>query len=187
MEQQVSKWQKIILAIVPIIAIAIFISYKYIQSNKYNFNVNSQTGNVALSDFRGAQTFVYFGYGLCPDICPTTLVSLAEAFKMLPEDELKNVNAVFITLDPERDDVAKLDQFVKYFHPKIIGTATSLENTQKLALNYGVKFQKVEQPNSSIGYSIAHSADLFLIDKNGNLKAVLPFGVTPQEIVKAIN
>ena len=185
-----SKTQKIILALLPLLALAIFGMFRYYTNfqeiKKYDFEVISDKGVVKLSDFRGQKTLVYFGYGLCPDICPTTLAAMGDALGMLSPDELNSTKAIFITVDPERDTPQKLGEFVRYFHPSIMGGATNLDDTQKYALNYGVKYQKIPQPNSSIGYSVAHSADVYLIDKDGKLEAVLPFGVTPDEIVAAI-
>lgn len=185
-----TKIQKIVLVILPLLALAIFSGFKYYTNwqeiKKYNFEVMSDKGVVKLSDFRGQKTLVYFGYGLCPDICPTTLAAMGDALAMLSPSELNSTKAVFITVDPERDTPQKLGEFARYFHPSIIGSATNLDDTQKYASNYGVKYQKIPQPNSSIGYSVAHSADLYVIGEDGKLESVLPFGVTPQEIATAI-
>lgn len=180
-----SKIQKAVLFILPIFIIAATFIYFNKQNKKIDFATNQASGKLSLSDFKGKQVLVYFGYGLCPDICPTTLVAVGEALNKM--GDTSGVEVVFITLDPERDKLDDLDKFVKYFHPKIIATNTDVNSTTQIANKFGVKFQKVTQPNSSIGYTIAHSADLYLIDKNGKLKATLPFGVSANEIIKALN
>lgn len=185
-----AKTKKLILILFPLLAVISFGAYLYYKHAaevaKYDFSVQSDMGEVKLSNFRGKQTFVYFGYGLCPDICPTTLVALSSALNELQKNELEKVEAVFISLDPQRDKPKELGVFARYFHPKIIGAAADEEYTKKIASNYGVTYKKIEQPDSSIGYSLAHSADLYLIDENGKLKSKLPFGVTPKEIVAAL-
>ncbi len=179
-----NKVQKLALAIIPLVILVALGIYFYKQNSKIDFTTNQTSGKLMLSDFRGKQVLVYFGYGLCPDICPTTLVAVSEALNKIKDTN--NIEVIFITLDPERDKLDGLDKFVKYFHPKIIATNTDINNTNKIADKFGVKFQKVTQPNSSIGYTVAHSADLYLIDENGKLKAKLPFGVSPDEIIKAL-
>lgn len=179
-----NKVQKLALAIIPLVILVALGIYFYKQNSKIDFTTNQTSGKLMLSDFRGKQVLVYFGYGLCPDICPTTLVAVSEALNKMKD--ASGVEVVFITLDPERDNIENLSKFVKYFHPKIIATNTDVNSTTEIANKFGVKFQKVAQPNSSIGYTVAHSADLYLIDENGKLKATLPFGVAPDEIIKAL-
>jgi protein SCO1 len=185
-----AKIRQIALVLLPIIFIALTSGYLYLkdqkESAKYDFVVQGVSSQVKLKDFRGKQMMVYFGYGLCPDICPTSLVEIANALNMLSDKEKENTEAIFISLDPARDKPAQLDKFAKYFHPKIIGATASDEYLKKLTQNYGANYQRVELNNSSLSYSLAHTADIYLIDKNGKLKATLPFGVSGSEIVMAL-
>lgn len=185
-----SKTNKLILILLPLITALGFASFLYYKHTstvaKYDFTLRSDKGDVKLADFRGKKTLVYFGYGLCPDICPTTLVAISNALNKLTPKELKSVEVVFVSLDPERDKPQELGVFARYFHPHIIGATGDESYIKKLAANYGVSYQKVLQPNSSIGYSIGHSADIYVIDENGELEATLPFGVSPDEILEAI-
>lgn len=185
-----TKTHKIILSVLPIAAAIFFGLFLYFKHSaevaKYDFTVQSDKGDVKLADFRGKKTLVYFGYGLCPDICPTTLYAIAEGLNKLTPMELDLVRVVFISVDPERDKPQQLGVFARYFHQNIIGATADETYIAALAKNYGANYKKVQQPNSVIGYSVAHSADVYVIDKNGRLEAVLPFGISGDEIAAAI-
>ncbi len=182
--------KKLILIIVPVVAFLVIGGFFYVQYTnevaKYDFVLQSDRGDVKLADFRGKKTLVYFGYGLCPDICPTTLVAVADALNKLSPAELEGVKVVFVSVDPARDKPKELGIFARYFHENIFGATADEMYVAKLAKNYGASYKKVPQPNSSIGYSVAHSADVYVVDKSGVLETILPFGVSPEEIVAAI-
>lgn len=185
-----SKQKKIILILLPLLVALGFGSFLYYQHAKdvakYDFTVQGATKEIKLSDFRGKKTIVYFGYGLCPDICPTTLTAIAGAFNKLTPGELSSVEAVFISVDPDRDKPQELGVFARYFHQKIIGATADEAYIKTITTNYGASYKKVPQPDSAIGYSVAHSADAYLIGKNGKLEKILPFGASPDEIVADI-
>ncbi|MDD3468175.1 MAG: SCO family protein [Campylobacterales bacterium] len=185
-----NKLKKIILVLVPTLFVLVVAGFFYVKHTnevaKYDFVLQSDKGEVRLSDFRGKKTLVYFGYGLCPDICPTTLYAISEALNKLTPAEVENVRVVFVSVDPDRDKPKDLGAFARYFHENIIGTTADEAYIAKLATNYGASYKKVPQPNSSIGYSVAHSADTYVVGKDGVLESVLPFGVASDEIVAAI-
>lgn len=185
-----SKTKKLTLIFFPILTALLFgalFYYKHItEIAKYDFVLQGDKGAVKLSDFRGQKTLVYFGYGLCPDICPTTLTEIASALNGLSDSELQSVKVVFVSVDPQRDKPKELDIFAKYFHKNIIGATADEGYIARLAKNYGVSYKKVPQPNSVIGYSVGHSADTYVIGKDGTLESVLPFGVSSTEIMSAI-
>lgn len=184
------KRHKIILGGLPIITalfFGLFLYFKHVtEIAKYDFTLQSDKGEVRLSDFRGKKTLVYFGYRLCPDICPTTLYAIADGLNKLTPMELDSVRVVFISVDPARDKPQQLGVFARYFHQNIIGATATETYIAALAKNYGANYKKVLQPNSAIGYSVAHSADVYVIDKSGKLEAVLPFGISGDEIAAAI-
>lgn len=185
-----SNIKKLILIFVPILAATLFAAFYYYQESKeiqkYDFVLQSANGEVKLKDFRGKKTLVYFGYGLCPDICPTTLYEIATALNALTPLELDSVRVVFVSVDPARDKPEVLDTFAGYFHESIIGATADEAYIQKLAKNYGVSYKKVPQPDSAIGYSVGHSADIYLIDEKGRFVKSLPFGISAKEIAQAI-
>ena len=86
-----------------------------------NFSLDSAAGQVALSDLRGSAVLLAFGFTHCPDVCPTTLGFLSSALDALDQPTLARVKGLFVTLDPERDSVAHLDEYARYFHDSING------------------------------------------------------------------
>lgn len=146
----------------------------------FDFTLTSANGDVSLSDFRGKIVFIYFGYTFCPDICPATLANVGQALRQIdaqPED----VQVLMVSLDPERDTPEKLAQYVGQFHPSFIGVTGSKEQLDEVASLYGIYYQKAET-DSAAGYLIDHTATLLVLDRDGYLKLVFPFGVTSEEI-----
>jgi protein SCO1/2 len=121
-----------------------------------------------LADFRGKVVVVFFGFAQCPDVCPGTLSQLAEIKRRLGADGDK-LQAVFITVDPERDTPAVLAQYVPAFDPSFIGLYGTPEETAKVAKDFKVFYQKVagKTPTS---YTIDHTAGSYVFDKEGRVR-----------------
>jgi len=146
----------------------------------YDFTLTSANGDVSLSDYRGKLVLVYFGYTFCPDICPATLANVGQSLRELGT-KAEDVQLIMVSLDPERDTPEKLAEYVKHFHPSFIGVTGSLEDLEKIASLYGIFYEKAEGSDNT-GYLINHTATLLVIDREGYLKLVFPFGVTVPEI-----
>lgn len=155
-----------------VIAIAIIIAIEpYIKENKqqkqYAFNVSSIQGDLSLDTFKGKVLAVYFGYTFCPDVCPTSLSSLAQALNSFDEKKLKNFAGLFISVDPDRDKIKALDEYSKYFHPTFIGATSNKENIDDITKRYGSFYEKVYLENSSMDYSVSHTSYIYIFDKDG--------------------
>ena len=121
-----------------------------------------------LADFRGKAVVVFFGYTQCPDVCPTTLATLAETMKELGPDA-NRVQVLFITVDPDRDTAELLSQYVPAFDPRFLGLRGSADETERTAKEFRVRYQK--QPGTSPGaYTMDHSAGTFIFDRQGRLR-----------------
>lgn len=133
-----------------------------------------------LADFRGKLVALFFGYTHCPDVCPTTMDDLAKALKLLGgrRDE---VQVLFVTLDPERDTQQVLAQYVPAFDPGFLGLYGSPEAIAATARNFKVFYQK-QFSGSKSGYSVDHSAGVYVFDKKGQLRLYLNYGQKPQDI-----
>ena len=151
-----------------------------------DFTLESANGPVSLADYRGKYVIIYFGYTSCPDICPTSLGALSQAMKQLTPGELERIQGLFISVDPERDTLDKLQAYARYFHPSMIGITGSLETLNQVASQYGVYFHKVEIENSSMGYAVDHSSTIFLVDPEGKLKEMIQHSDSPGTILKQI-
>jgi len=150
------------------------------------FTLQSLAGPVSLQDFHGKVTLIYFGYSMCPDICPTNLSMMANALTQLSEKELSQVQGIFISVDPERDTTARLSEYTGYFHPSIIGLTATPEIIRELANRYGAAYQKVVQEDSATNYVVDHSSETYVVDPQGNLVERLRHAAPPVEIIAAI-
>ncbi|EGW55346.1 SCO family protein [Candidatus Endoriftia persephonae] len=150
-----------------------------------DFTLVSANGPLSLSDLHGQVVVLYFGYTWCPDICPTSLGMLSMALNELNEAEQEGLQVLFISVDPERDSIERLEEYSHYFHPKILGVTGSAEVLADVAKKYGAAYHRVEQP-SETNYVVDHSADLYLIDRQGVLRETLSHGTEPEAILAAL-
>jgi len=121
-----------------------------------------------LADFRGKAVVVFFGYTQCPDVCPTTLATLAEALRRLGPDAAK-VQVLLVTVDPERDTPNLLSHYVTAFDPSFLGLSGDAEATARTAKEFKVLYQK--QPGRTPDtYTMDHSAGTFVFDPQGRLR-----------------
>lgn len=164
------KYIKYIITLGTLFIITFFITIKYNDENRYNFSATGIDGKVTMSSFNGEYKIVYFGYTLCPDVCPTTFELLSTVLDNMKKDSalskyIDETKVIFFTLDPKRDTVKNSDEYVKYFYPNSVGLVA--DDLKSIAKNYGVKYKIVKLDNSQIGYSVAHSSVLYLFDKSG--------------------
>jgi len=146
----------------------------------FNFTLTSADGDISLSDYRGKLVLVYFGYTFCPDICPATLANVGQALRSIgPKAE--DIQVIMVSLDPERDTPEKLDKYVHQFYPTYIGVTGTKEQLDEVASLYGIFYEK-DTSSSEENYGINHTASLLVLDREGYLKLVFPFGVTVPEI-----
>ena len=151
-----------------------------------DFTLQSWRGPVSLADFRGKVVLIYFGYTWCPDICPTNLAIIGLALKQLTPAERAGVQVLFVSVDPERDDVERLKQFAKYFDPGILGVTGSEQEIADAARRYGAAYRRSEQSNSAMGYMVDHSSYTYLVGPNGRLVEVLEHATPAERIVGLI-
>ena len=150
-----------------------------------DFTVEVQNGDLSLKDLRGKVVVLYFGYTQCPDICPTSLALLTQALSQMEDKELEGVQSIFISVDPDRDNVTRLEEYVAYFHPNIIGATAEKEVIDKITKQYGASYRIVDS-NSAMGYIVDHSSYTYLIDKKGKLRKALSHGTGPKIVLKEI-
>lgn len=147
-----------------------------------DFALQSANGPVSLGDFRNKVVIVYFGYTACPDICPTSMATLKQGLKRLTDAELAQVQGIFISVDPERDTPEHVQKYAQYFHPNIMGVTDKPEVLAEIAKRYNVTYRKVGMEGSSMGYTIDHSALLYLIGKDGRVKKQVQHVVPADEL-----
>jgi protein SCO1 len=133
--------------------------------------LTDQDGNpFALTGLAGRPVLVFFGYTHCPDVCPTTVGTINEVLS----DVGAGPRVVFVSIDPERDDVAAMASYTKYLPDVYYGLSGSPDQISRNAAGWGVKYARIDQQSDG-GYAMAHTADLFLVDGQGRLRAHFPF------------
>ena len=150
-----------------------------------DFTLASADGPVALADYRGKVVLLYFGYTFCPDVCPTSLATIAQALSMLAPDELEKVAGFLISVDTERDTLAVLKAYAPFFHPNIVGLSGCAAEVAQVARQYGARYMK-QKPDGDGRYAVDHSSLTYVVGVDGKLAASLPYATPPQRIVDAI-
>lgn len=127
-----------------------------------------------LADFKGKVTVVFFGYVQCPDVCPTTLSELAEVKRALGADG-ERLQAVFVTVDPERDTAEVLRSYVAQFDPSFVALRGTPEEIQAAAKQFKIFYSKVPGKTES-SYTVDHTAGSYVFDTQGRVRLFTRYG-----------
>ena len=137
-----------------------------------------------LADFKGKVITIFFGYTQCPDVCPTTLAELAEVKKALGADGAK-LQAVFVTVDPERDTPEVLKAYMANFDPDFVALRGSPEQLAAMAKDFKIYYKKVEGKTPT-SYTMDHSAASYIYDTKGNLRLYSRYGSGAEALLSDI-
>lgn len=147
------------------------------------FALPDETGDIRTSEeFRGKHLLVFFGFTNCPDVCPTTMMDVAEVMDTLGADADK-VQPLFVSIDPERDRQLGLGEFVTAFHPSILALAGDDAATRAAADSFKVYYDREEQATAPDGYTMSHSPALYLVGPDGNWLRQYSYGTPASEIL----
>lgn len=131
------------------------------------------------ADLQGKWTLLFFGFTYCPDICPTTMAQLSQFYKELDKQYIGDTQIVMVSVDPARDDVAKLHEYVRYFNPQFRGVTGEFLALQKFATSLNIPFAKV--PGGGDNYQIEHSGNIAIVNPQGYY---VGFFKVPHELAK---
>lgn len=157
------------------------------EQKKYAFTVSTIKGDVSKEDFKGKVLAVYFGYTFCPDVCPTSLSSLAQALSDFSPEQLKSFRALFISVDPDRDTLENLQDYAQYFHPTFLGATSNKTNIDDITQRYGTFYEKIYLKDSKMDYSVSHTSYIYIFDKKGNFVAKVDHFSDPGSIKKVLS
>ncbi|CAM3895157.1 SCO family protein [Vreelandella rituensis] len=147
----------------------------------------STQGDFSLTQLADDQIAVLsFGYTYCPDICPMNQSVKRQALQKLSAEQRERVVPVMVSVDPERDTLERLKEYMGYFGEEFIGATGSQAQLEELAERYGVIWRRVETPESSMEYTIDHSASLYLVNPEGKLLQRVLYSPTPHALVSAL-
>ena len=140
-----------------------------------DFALTDQNGQArSVKDFAGKVVVVFFGFVQCPDVCPTSMAELASIKKSLGSDGSK-LQAVFITVDPERDTPEVLKAYMTNFDPTFLALRPSMEQLPAIAKDFKIYYKKVEGRTAG-SYSMDHSAGSYVYDPQGRLRLYNRYG-----------
>jgi protein SCO1 len=142
----------------------------------------SDGSEVTLARYRGKVVLLTFGFTHCAAVCPTTLATLAQARSGLGE-AADQVQVIFVTVDPERDSAAHMERYLAAFDPGFIGATGEQEVLAEVREAYGVT---AVREGTGPDYAMAHTSSIFLIDRAGKLRAMMPFGHDAADFVRDV-
>lgn len=156
-----------------------------VQAVGGDFCLTSDDGSdYSLTESRGKAVVLAFGFTFCPDVCPTALATVAAALNSLG-NQADEVDALFVSLDPDRDTPEKLHHYTRYFHPRLRGLTGDAETLREVADQYRVRYSFVGKGTREY-YTMDHSANLFVIDPNGKLLRIVPHGMPPKVLADSL-
>lgn len=149
-----------------------------------DFALQDSHGQVfRLSEQKGKISLLFFGYTHCPDVCPATLAIYRELASSLEQQNIaEQVRLVFITVDPERDTPERLQEYLPRYGDHVIGLTGSREELEPVWQSYNVSTERVDMPGTSLEYALAHPSQIYLIDQNGLVRLMYPFGYEAEDI-----
>src|ERR1700689_1574511 len=149
-----------------------------------DFSVRGSDGTaLTLSRYRGKVVLLGFGYTSCPNVCPVTLAVLAQAHRKLGPLG-SQMQVIYLTVDPERDNAERLKQYLAAFDPTFVGGTGTAPQMPAGPLAYGVT---AEKHGTGSDYAVAHSSFVYLITRDGKLRALMPFGHNADDYVHDIS
>lgn len=144
-------------------------------------SLTDQFGKVrTLADFKGKAVVIFFGYTQCPDVCPTTMMEMANVMKNLGKDA-ERVQVLFVTVDPERDTQELLAAYVPNFDTRFLALRGDTAQTAKVAQEFKVVYQK-SAGKSPDSYTMDHTAASYIFDPQGRVRLFVQYGKKADEI-----
>lgn len=140
----------------------------------------SDGGELELERYRGKVVVLGFGFTNCPEICPTTLAKLARSRKILGT-AAQDLQVVYVTVDPERDNPQQMRAYLAGFDPTFIGGTGTPAQLARVYREYGIVAAKKAGPIRGL-YGVDHSSFLYLIDREGRIRAMAPYGKSAEDI-----
>ena len=139
----------------------------------------------ALASLRGKAVLIFFGYSSCPDACPTTLSKLSSVARRLGDDRHR-VQALYISVDPERDTPSVLKADMENFSVNALGLTGTKEQLDAVVAQYAAAYEIVPTPESAAKYTISHTTSVYALDASGRVRTTFAYEASVDEIVTGI-
>lgn len=138
-----------------------------------------------LQDVRGKVVLLFFGYTYCPDVCPDSLGKIAKVLREL-EGDAAQVQALFISVDPERDTVEKLRDYAPFFSPALLGLTGTPEAIRQVTDAYHAQIRLRKKDEQDSHYAVDHTASIYVLDRAGKVSSIIPFGFPAEHILDVV-
>tara|TARA_B100000214_G_C23889596_1_gene591157 strand:+ start:465 stop:1091 length:627 start_codon:yes stop_codon:yes gene_type:complete len=148
-----------------------------------HFSLKTHEGKIFNSSENQNPMLIYFGFTFCPDVCPITLLTMANVLDILKEEE---ITPLFITVDPERDTEEVLANYVSAFHNNIIGLTGTIDEINSVTEDWKVYFKKEENQEMPENYSVNHLDIIFIANKNAEFIDFIKPNTPPEDVVKKL-
>lgn len=188
-------WQLGMVALVLAVSLAVVASWWQHRQGTGDDGL-PEGGNIALDSTVGAFSLgqleenqlavVFFGYTWCPDACPMSLGVVRQVRQQLSAAQRERLVPLMISVDPERDTLERLEEYLGFFGEDFIGATGSTAQLEDIARRYGVIWRKVATPDSSADYTIDHSVSLYLVDRDGKIVRRVLHSPTPGPLRAAV-
>jgi len=193
MNSKVKIISLILILFIAIISVMAFLIYQAKNKETYHGFYNEKVlsdfsltdgsaKEVSLSDYKGKLVLLNFGYTSCPDICPTTLGNLRTIYSKLDENQ-DEVQVLFVSVDPDRDNPGKLEEYVKFFNNDFIGLTGTEDRLKEVSDIFNIFYFK-EGVNTDKDYLMSHPTSIYLIDREGKLILKYPHNTKQEFIVE---
>ena len=169
-------------AILIIVLIMSFVTHAKIGGD---FTLKDQNNNKYSLSSSSKTKIIFFGFLNCPDICPTTLSEVTNLLNKL-EGLAKNIEPIFITIDPTRDTPELLKNYLSFFDKRIIGLTGTQEEIEKISFQYHV-YYSYQDKDKVKDYTVNHTANIYLLDKENNVEKIFVPGTPFSEFYKYVN
>ena len=146
-----------------------------------DFTLQAKDGPVSLNAYRGKLVVLFFGYKNCGDVCPLTMANLRQAVDFLKPEQAAQVQVFFISVDWKRDTPAILADYARAFNPTFIGLTGTQEQIDQVTRDYGI-FYKFDAPDANGFYAVEHTTSISVLDRQGRLTLIWPYGTTPSDL-----
>ncbi|GAA6138815.1 SCO family protein [Arenicella sp. 4NH20-0111] len=151
-----------------------------------DFTLTSASGPVALSDFQDKVVVLYFGFLTCPEVCPNSMSVIQGALSRLETTQLDSVQAVLVSVDPNRDSPQQLAEYTQFYHENLVGLTGSKKQIDAVTRQYGAFYDFNEIESSTSDYGVEHSSRYYVINPKGALVAAMRHSTTSNELTAQI-
>jgi protein SCO1 len=150
-----------------------------------DFSLKDHLGNLRnVASFKGKIVVIFFGFVQCPDVCPTSMATMADVKKILG-NQGANVQVLFVTVDPERDKPPVLAEYMKNFDPEFLALVPTPEELKKTAEHFKIYYKQVPGKTAT-SYTMDHTAGKYIFDTQGRLRLYAKYGSTAEQIAADI-